>query len=35
VLAMESRAASIGARLKVAPCDPPPGTVVQLDVPLT
>lgn len=35
LLAMESRAASIGARVRVADCEPPPGTVVELEVPLT
>jgi signal transduction histidine kinase len=35
LLAMESRAASIGARLTVIPADPPPGTAVELVVPLT
>lgn len=34
MLAMHSRAASIGAALDVAPSDPPPGTTVRLVVPL-
>ena len=35
ILAMEGRAASVGARLTIAPAQPPPGTTVQLDIPLS